>query len=95
MKRSRFFTWLTCLSLLLSLSAGIMITDGAHAQPGQGAKSKKAKAGKISSDLRTLKGNQNLVKVIIQFNTQNDSINSLLSKMGAKFRKQFKNFNTV
>src|SRR5712692_1218566 len=61
-KRSRTVTWLTCLSLVLTLCGGIMVSEHASAQsPG--------KPAKVSSDLSAKAhslSNLDTVKVILQ-----------------------------
>ena len=54
MKRKRYsilITWLTCLSLLLSLCAGILVSDKASAAPKR-TPQRWSRQSKVGSDLR-------------------------------------------
>ena len=89
-KRSRTVTWLTCLSLVLSLSGGIVVSDGASAQS-------LGKPAKVSSDLLAKAHsitNADRVKVILQLSApMSGDLNALLNSNGVHVRKTFKNLN--
>src|SRR5438874_1776312 len=83
-KRFHMVAWLTCLSLLLSLSGGIMVGDRAKAQL-------LGKPAKASSDLLKKAhslSNTDTVKVIVQLRApMSSSLNSLLNSNGVHIRK--------
>src|SRR5207302_6335032 len=87
-KRFHMVAWLTCLSLLLSLSGGIMVGDRAKAQL-------LGKPAKASSDLLKKAHsltNTDTVKVIVQLRApMSSSLNSLLNSNGVHVRKTFQN----
>src|SRR5437870_5117177 len=87
-KRARVVASLTCLSLALSLSGGIMVGDHARAQS-------TAKPAKVSSDLSAKAHsltNTDTVKVIVQLRApMSSSLNSLLNSNGVHVRKTFQN----
>src|SRR5437899_499630 len=89
-KRSHMVALLTCLSLVLSLSGGIMIGDHSHAQS-------LAKPAKVSSDLSAKAHsltNTDTVKVIIQLHAPISSgLNSLLNSNGVHIRKALQTLN--
>ena len=89
--RSVTITWLTCLSLALSLGAGILVTDKAEAKSGDSPKQ-----SKVASDLndQVRRNGQATVKVIIQLNDKmSGPLNSLLRGNGVRVKKQYVNFN--
>src|SRR2546421_540745 len=83
-KRFHMVAWLTCLSLLLSLSGGIMVGDRAKAQS-------LGNPAKASSDLLKKAHsltNTDIVKVIVQLRApMSSSLNSLLNSNGVHIRK--------
>src|SRR5437016_8270206 len=87
-KRFHMVAWLTCLSLLLSLSGGLMVGDHARAQS-------TAKPAKVSSDLSAKAHsltNTDTIKVIVQLRApMSSSLNSLLNSNGVHVRKTFQN----
>lgn len=94
-KRSISIAWLTCLSLLLSLCAGIFVTVSTKAAP----KGTPAGARKSAPDLRKRRldspSGQDVVPVILQLNgPASGPLNALLNRNGVHVRKQFRNLNT-
>jgi hypothetical protein len=86
-KRSRLTTWLTCLSLILSLSGGIMVADHAGAQSSSKPKGSSDLIAKAHSVTNT-----DTVKVILQLRAPMSSdLNSLLNSNGVHIRKTFNN----
>src|SRR5438874_11525480 len=87
-KRFHMVAWLACLSLLLSLSGGIMVGDRAKAQL-------LGKPAKASSDLLKKAhslSNTDTVKVIVQLGApMSSSLNSLLNSNGVHIRKTLQN----
>jgi hypothetical protein len=79
-------TWLTWLSLLLSLCAGFVRSDGASAAPKGG----EAKRHKVASDLRNQiqRASQTDAKVILQLNDRmRGPLNALLKSNGVRVKK--------
>src|SRR2546422_469481 len=85
-KRAHVVASLTCLSLVLSLSGGIMVGDRARAQS-------LGRPAKLSSDLSAKAHsltNADTVKVIVQLGApMSSSLNSLLNSNGGHVRKTF------
>src|SRR5437867_5723654 len=83
-KRAHVVASLTCLSLVLSLSGGIMVGDRARAQS-------LGRPAKLSSDLSAKHHsltNADTVKVIVQLGApMSSSLNSLLNRNGVHIRK--------
>src|ERR1043166_5821835 len=90
LKRSHMVALLTCLSLVLSLMGGIMVSDRASAQS-------PAKPAKVSSDLWAKAHsltNTDTVKVIVQLQAPISSgLNSLLNSNGVHVRKALQTLN--
>src|SRR4026208_1176209 len=87
--RSHIAATLTCLSLVISLSVGILISARASAAPNGGGK----KASKISTDLKGGKAGDR-VKVILQLNEKmSGQLVALLSRNDVHVKATFKNFN--
>src|SRR5437764_4035197 len=90
-KRFHMVAWLACLSLVVSLSGGIMVSEHASAQS-------LGKPAKVSSDLLTKahgSKNSDVVPVIIQLNaSMSGGLNALLNKNGVHGAKKIlKNLN--
>src|SRR5499433_469205 len=85
----RWLAWLTMLSLVVSLAAGIMVADTAKAQTLGSSKPKG------STDLRNKAHsltNSDFVKVIVQLRApMSGALNSLLNSNGVHVRKSFNN----
>src|ERR687888_2033331 len=94
-KRSLITAWLTCLSLVVSLVAGIMVSDSASAKSND---SKDAPRVKASDDLlekaRGPRGSD-LVPVILQLNRpMSGELNAFLNQNGVHGAKKiFSNLN--
>src|SRR4051812_19268299 len=95
-KHSPLVAWLITLSLVFSLSAGIMIGDNANVSAAPKGSNGSHKGNKISSDLRgkIKKAKQNgCVKIIVDPSGDwNTTLDSLVSKKGGKVSRSFKNF---
>src|SRR3954464_8560531 len=97
-KQSPIVAWLTTISLLFSLAAGIMIGDNArvHAAPKGG--NGPHKGDKVSSDLRDkvkkAKRNECVKTIIDPAGDWNTNLDSLVSKKGGKVSRSFKNFKS-
>src|SRR6266446_7296416 len=94
-KRSLAITWLTGLSLVLSLTSGIMISDRASAAPNQTAR----QADKVAPDLRRRVWDSpspdESVRVILQLSgPASGPLTALLNRNGVHVNKSFKNFNS-
>src|SRR6476620_9854015 len=94
-KRSRAITWLTCLSLLISLCGGIMVTSSAGAKSGQKDGQKPKQGRRVSSDLVEKahgRKSSDTVKVILQLDdTMSAELSTLLQSNGVRVRKSFNN----
>jgi len=100
-KLSRIVTWSITLSLLFSVSFGILVVDKASAKVNGGSDNTTQLGDKVSSDLRNRirhdqnSGNEGLVNVIVQFNgPPSVAVQALLRSNRVKVRNQFQNFNT-
>src|SRR5438132_11790062 len=94
-KRTRLLPLFISLSLLLSLSLGILVGERASASG-----TTPATADKVAPDLRgkvrraQSGGGDEVVKVILQFNGPiSATLNALLNSNGVHIRRQFQNFN--
>src|SRR5258705_7543577 len=95
-KRFIAFTWLTCLALVLSLCAGIILDVGAKAAPKSQSSSNRDKIGRDLRDEMGKHGGGDVVKVIVQLNDRiSGPLNALLKGNGVKVKKNFANFNTL
>ena len=95
-KRSITLTWLTCLSLVLSLCAGFILDVGAKAAPQSHSSSNRDKIGRDLRDEMGKHGGGDVVKVIVQLNGRiSGPLNALLKGNGVKVKKNFVNFNTL
>ena len=95
-KRSITLTWLTCLSLVLSLCAGFILDVGAKAAPPSQSSSNRDKIGRDLRDEMGKHGGGDVVKVIVQLNDRiSGPLNALLKGNGVKVKKNFVNFNTL
>src|SRR2546429_6226331 len=98
-KASIAITWLTCLSLVLSLCAGIILIDVVKAAPHRehGSISGRIK-DKVASDLRQQKnknGGRNTVRIIVQLNDRmSEPLKALLQGNGIKVKRRFINFSS-
>jgi subtilisin family serine protease len=97
---SRIVTWSITLSLLFSVSFGILVVDKACAKANGGGDNKSQRDDKVSSDLRNrvrhgqTSGNDELVNVIVQFNgPPSAAVQALLRRDRVRVRNQFQNFN--
>src|SRR3989441_10143202 len=86
-KRAHVVASLTCLSLVLSLSGGIMVGDRARAQ----SLAKRKVSSDLSAKSHSLTNtNTDTVKVIVQLGApMSSSLNSLLNSNGVHVRKTF------
>ncbi|HAF16167.1 MAG TPA: hypothetical protein DCK99_21220, partial [Blastocatellia bacterium] len=88
-KRSIAITWLTCLSLVLSLCAGVLVIDRAQAAPKEPAESARGRLkDRVASDLRQQmrkNGGRDTLKVIVQLNDEmSQPLKALLHGNGVK-----------
>src|SRR5215831_7209980 len=95
-KRSLVTAWLTCLSLVFSLVAGIMVSNNAHAK--SAGSQNPAPHVKVSEDLLVKAHgakSADFVPVILQLNgPMSGQLNALLNQNGVHGAKQvFKNLN--
>ena len=94
-QRSRALTWVTCLSLLVSLCGGIMVTSSAGAKSGQKDGQKPKPGRRVSSDLLEKahgRKSSDTVKVILQLDdAMSDELSALLQSNGIRVRKSFNN----
>src|ERR1043166_1846317 len=88
-RRTRLLALLICFSLIVSLSAGIMVADNAQAQTlGSGKLKGSSDLSKKAHSLT----NSDFVKVIVQLRApMSSSLNSLLNSNGVHVRKSFNN----
>src|SRR6266480_3646198 len=104
MKRSKAsiaITWITCLSLVLSLCAGIILIDVAKAAPGrvhEGPVRSRIK-DKVASDLRQQvrrNSGSNTVRTIIRLNDRmSDPLKAMLEGNGIRVKRRFSHFNSL
>src|SRR5712691_8076715 len=110
LRRSPTITWSTTLSLVVALVAGILVADNTHAQPKPGSNKSALgsnQADKVSPDQRGRvrsardakknenRNDENLVKVILQFNgPPSEPLNALLRRNGVHVKRHFQNFNS-
>jgi serine protease AprX len=100
-KRSIVITWLTCLSVMFSLCAGIILIDRAKAAPrgDHDGSLNGHKKDKVASDLREKmrrNGGRDTVKVIVQLNDQmSGPLKALLNGNGVKVKRTFNSFNAM
>src|SRR2546428_6407569 len=88
-KRAHVVASLTCLSLVLSLSGGIMVGDRASAQ----SSNKKKGSPDLVSKAQSLTSTDT-VKVIVQLRApMSSTLNSLLNSNGVHVRKTFQNLS--
>src|SRR5947208_16870512 len=92
-RRSRLVTWLTCLSLLITMAGGIMVSDQAEAAPTKRVK----KGNKVSSDLSEKAHGprkDETVKVILQLDApMSGELKALLNRNDVHVNASFKNFS--
>lgn len=92
-KTSIALSWLTCLSLALSLCGGIIWNDKAKAAPSKQGLSESAKGRKdrVASDLREKmrkNAGRDVVKVIVQLNDRiSGPLKALLQGNGVKVKR--------
>src|SRR5947207_6844752 len=95
-KRSITLTWLTCLALVLSLCAGIILDVGAKAAPKSQSSSNRDKIGRDLRDEMGKHGGGDVVKVIVQLNDRiSRPLKALLQGNGVKVKRSFVSFNTL
>src|SRR5258705_5930162 len=95
-KRSLTLTWLTCLSLVLSLSAGIILEVGAKAAPKSHSSSNRDKIGRDLRDEMGKHGGGDVVNVIVQLNDRiSGPLKALLQANGGKVKRSIASFNTL
>src|SRR5437764_3394135 len=97
-KNAPLLTWLTILSLVVSLCAGSIISGQAKAQPKENDGAR-AKGDKVSSDLRErvsdAQARDDPVGVILQLNgPAGDSVRAILKRNGVRVKGDFRNFNS-
>ena len=103
-KRLRALSWLTCLTLALSLCSGILLIDKTHAARRDRDEQREDRRGrrqqrKLSQAIRerSNKGSGNqTVKVLIQLNDRMSfQLAALLRGNGVRIKRHFINFNTL
>ncbi|MCM3871703.1 MAG: S8 family serine peptidase, partial [Pyrinomonadaceae bacterium] len=96
---SIFISWLTCVSMLLSLCAGILVSGTANAAP-QRTRQRWSRQSKVASDLRKSVNNRrnggDKVDVILQLNGEmSPELEAMLRSSGVRIRKHFNNFGST
>lgn len=97
LQRSPLVTWLTTFSLLLSLTASMLLGAPRAVHAGNYNHGNRDRAHRMASDLRqrSKKRKNEVVKVIVQIEgAMSDELRQFLRGNGVRVKKEFRNFNT-